>query len=79
MPRSSACSRGTYSRPSERARSRVRAALTNAVDGTPLRSGTQRWIANLGHGMHPDHDPAMAKAFIDAVHEISERINRAAK
>jgi uroporphyrinogen decarboxylase len=30
-------------------------------------------IANLGHGMQPDHDPDHARAFIDAVHEISER------
>jgi len=30
--------------------------------------GTQRYIANLGHGMHPSHDPEMAGNFIDAVH-----------
>ncbi len=29
-------------------------------------------IANLGHGMNPDHDPDHARAFIDAVHEMSE-------
>ncbi len=34
--------------------------------------GSHRHIANLGHGMHPDHDPAHAKVFIDAVHEYSE-------
>lgn len=28
-------------------------------------------IANLGHGMHPDHDPDHARAFVDAVHELS--------
>jgi uroporphyrinogen decarboxylase len=31
-------------------------------------------IANLGHGMHPDHDPESARAFVDAVHEISEEL-----
>jgi uroporphyrinogen decarboxylase len=31
-------------------------------------------IANLGHGMHPDHDPEHAGVFIDAVHEISEEL-----
>lgn len=31
-------------------------------------------VANLGHGMHPDHDPAHAKAFVDAVHELSEEL-----
>lgn len=30
-------------------------------------------IANLGHGMQPEHDPDHARAFIDAVHEISEK------
>lgn len=29
-------------------------------------------VANLGHGMHPDHDPEHARAFVDAVHELSE-------
>lgn len=28
-------------------------------------------IANLGHGMHPDHDPDHARAFIEAVQEHS--------
>jgi uroporphyrinogen decarboxylase len=36
--------------------------------------GPTRHIANLGHGMHPGHDPAHARAFIDAVHEISEEL-----
>lgn len=31
-------------------------------------------IANLGHGMHPDHDPEHARAFIDAVHELSVEV-----
>lgn len=33
--------------------------------------GPDRHIANLGHGMHPDHDPEHARAFIDAVHDLS--------
>ena len=28
-------------------------------------------IANLGHGMHPDHDPNHARAFVEAVHQFS--------
>ena len=34
--------------------------------------GTQRYIANLGHGMLPSHDPAHLKVFVDAVHEFSK-------
>ena len=37
---------------------------------------TRSLIANLGHGMHPDHDPEHAGAFIDAVHEVSARMVR---
>ena len=35
-------------------------------------------IANLGHGMHPDHDPEHARVFIDAVHDISKELRQAA-
>ena len=30
-------------------------------------------IANLGHGMHPDHDPEHARVFIESVREFSAR------
>ena len=36
--------------------------------------GPQRHIANLGHGMHPTHDPEHARAFIEAVHAHSEQM-----
>ncbi len=38
--------------------------------------GTQRLIANLGHGMYPDFDPEHLRAFVDAVHRHSEDINQ---
>ena len=39
--------------------------------------GPQHHIANLGHGMHPDHNPDHARAFIDAVHDVSETMRAA--
>lgn len=38
--------------------------------------GTKGYIANLGHGMHPTHDPAMAGNFIKFVQEESVAMNR---
>ena len=38
---------------------------------TKLAFGTSRYIANLGHGMLPSHDPEHLRVFIDSVHELS--------
>ena len=38
--------------------------------------GPHGHIANLGHGMHPDHDPSHAGTFVDAVHKQSEQMRR---
>ena len=32
-------------------------------------------IANLGHGMNPDHDPARLQVFLEAVHEVAIAMN----
>jgi len=37
--------------------------------------GTQRYIANLGHGIYPDMNPDHLKVFVDAVHCISKDMN----
>ena len=34
--------------------------------------GTQRWIANLGHGIYPDMDPDHLGTFISAIHKYSQ-------
>jgi len=41
--------------------------------------GTQNYIANLGHGLHPEHNPEHVGWFINAVHEISEKVNQEKK
>ncbi len=33
--------------------------------------GTQKWIANLGHGIYPDVDPANMEVFVKAVQKYS--------
>lgn len=41
--------------------------------------GPNGHIANLGHGMHPDHDPGHARAFVEAVHEFSSAMSAPVK
>jgi uroporphyrinogen decarboxylase len=38
--------------------------------------GTQRYIANLGHGIYPDTNPDAARCFVDAVKELSVTMAR---
>jgi len=38
--------------------------------------GTRRYIANLGHGLHPTHSVESVATFVDAVHNISEEAYR---
>jgi len=38
--------------------------------------GTQNYIANLGHGLHPEHNPEHVGWFIQAIHELSEKMNQ---
>lgn len=45
----------------------IRAEVKKMVD----QFGTQRYIANLGHGVYPDTDPDKVRCFIEAVKEFS--------
>lgn len=47
--------------------------IRREVDRMLRGFGSHPHIANLGHGMNPDHDPEHARVFIDAVHELSEQ------
>lgn len=45
------------------------------VEDMVMGFGTQRYIANLGHGIYPDMDPESVGVFVDAVHCVSKKIN----
>lgn len=47
----------------------IRAEVKKMLDAF----GTQRYIANLGHGVYPDTDPDKVRCFIEAVKELSEK------
>jgi uroporphyrinogen decarboxylase len=47
-------------------------ALRREVQHMLAGFGPHNHIANLGHGMLPDHDPEHARVFVEAVHEHSE-------
>ena len=49
-------------------------ALRREVQHMLAGFGPERHIANLGHGMLPDHDPEHARVFVEAVHEHSEQM-----
>lgn len=49
--------------------------LKSAVKTMLKRFGTQRYIANLGHGVHKDVNPDNVGLFVDAVHMYSEEMN----
>ncbi len=50
----------------------IRAEARRMIDGF----GTQRYIANLGHGMLPDHKPESLAGLIDEVHRYSQQVNQ---
>mmetsp|Transcript_50127 Transcript_50127/g.98272 ORF Transcript_50127/g.98272 Transcript_50127/m.98272 type:complete len:417 (-) Transcript_50127:90-1340(-) len=53
----------------------IRSKTRQMVD----RFGTQRYIANLGHGMLPTHSPDKLAVYIDEIHKYSEEVNSRSK
>jgi len=51
------------------------ASIRSNVETMLKKFGTQGHIANLGHGLHPDHNPERVAVFIDAVHSVSAKMN----
>ncbi|HUF10050.1 MAG TPA: uroporphyrinogen decarboxylase [Rhodothermales bacterium] len=49
----------------------IRESVRTMIEGF----GLQRYIANLGHGMMPEHDPERVADFVRAVHEFSTDVN----
>jgi len=47
--------------------------ISSETEAMVTSFGTHRYIANLGHGMHPTHKPEKLKVFVDALHAHSER------
>lgn len=45
--------------------------IDKKVETMVRQFGTQRWIANLGHGIYPDMEPDHVTAFINSVHKHS--------
>lgn len=50
--------------------------ISNIVKKMLEGFGTQRYIANLGHGLYPDMDPEHVGAFVEAVHQHSTEMNK---
>lgn len=48
--------------------------IRTLVDEMVQSFGTHKYIANLGHGCLPSHNPEHIGAFIDAVHTSSKRL-----
>ena len=53
-------------------RQRIRESVQRMVQGF----GVRRYIANLGHGMMPQHDPERVVDFVDAVQEFTGESSR---
>ena len=51
--------------------------IISTVKDMLRKFGVHRYIANLGHGMHPDHEPEKLATFVDTVHSYSATLKEA--
>ena len=57
-----------------------RDAIYAHVEQMLLGFGPQnKYIGNLGHGMYPDHDPEHLKWYLEAIRDISSKLNKNTK
>ncbi|KAF8211504.1 Uroporphyrinogen decarboxylase [Mycena galopus ATCC 62051] len=56
-------------------RDAIESAVKRMCAGFAVDSGSQAWIANLGHGITPDVNPEDARWFFECVHKYSARSN----
>ncbi|GFT85416.1 uroporphyrinogen decarboxylase [Nephila pilipes] len=52
------------------------AEIRNMVLEMVQNFGTQKYVANLGHGIYPDINPDNVAVFVNSVHEVSEKLNQ---
>jgi uroporphyrinogen decarboxylase len=47
--------------------------IRKAVEEMVTAFGKEKYIANLGHGMYPDHDPEHLKVYLEAIRDVSTK------
>ncbi|KXS14637.1 uroporphyrinogen decarboxylase [Gonapodya prolifera JEL478] len=46
--------------------------IRERVQALVAQFGTKKWIANLGHGVYPDHDPEHVRYFLEAIRDFTQ-------
>jgi uroporphyrinogen decarboxylase len=48
--------------------------IQTAVKEMVAGFGKEKYIANLGHGMYPDHEPEHLKLYLEAIRDVSSKM-----